>query len=396
MTRILFYLPNITPWWFDHMVAPLIRALAGETDVHVMVPPLWRSTGITGDQLAPFMDGPDIQWHILDEIDPLTLRTAGSRDAALGARIHAIEADITICRCADPDVVDAFPGTVRYIMEGASHPIANGGCPVTFPTQLFEHGAMPTLSEADATALDEGFAGIWAYFEAEVRHRDVPSWRLAAGISPDRPVVAVPLEYDFEDSFTAGHQHYATNIDLIDEAAAEFGEDVFLAFTNHPLNDLYGDTAGVEARIAALGDRAAMIRSSFADIRATELVARDCDGAVVDLTKSYLAYAYFGVPFVRPTRLPTADWLNAARDVGGFAAALKAGTATPAPADATRLWFAHHIADAALDVSNRRLTADWVLDHLRQPLNPSRWAANLDQFARQLRRHTAVKRRLAA
>jgi len=129
MTRILFYLPNITPWWFDHMVAPLIRALAGEADVHVMVPPLWRSTGITGDQLAPFADGPDIQWHILDEIDPLTLRTAGSRDAALRARIDAIEADITICRCADPDVVDAFPGTVRYIMEGASHPMAAARSP---------------------------------------------------------------------------------------------------------------------------------------------------------------------------------------------------------------------------------------------------------------------------
>lgn len=396
MTRILFYLPNITPWWFDHMVAPLIRTLASAAEIHAMVPPLWRSTGITADQLAPFSDGPEINWHILDEFDPLILRTAGSQDAALNAWVREIDADITLCRCTDPDVIAAFPGTVRYIMEGASHPIANGGFPVIFPTRLFEHGAMPVLSAAEAETLDRGFADIWTHFEAEVRHRDVPSWRGAAGVSPDRPVVAVPLEYDLEDSFTAGHQHYPNNLDLIDDVAAHFDEEVFLAFTNHPLNNLYGETAGVEARITALGGRAAMIRSDVADIKATELVARDCDGAVVDLTKSYLAYAYFGVPFVRPTRLPTADWLNAARDVGDFAMALKTGTATPPSADATRRWFAHHIADAALDVGNPRLTADWILDHLRQVPDPNRWAANLGQFDRQLRRQNAVKRRRAA
>jgi hypothetical protein len=26
--KILFYLPVVTPWWFDHIVADLIRKLA--------------------------------------------------------------------------------------------------------------------------------------------------------------------------------------------------------------------------------------------------------------------------------------------------------------------------------------------------------------------------------
>lgn len=30
--RILFYLPVITPWWFDNIVAPLIARLAADND----------------------------------------------------------------------------------------------------------------------------------------------------------------------------------------------------------------------------------------------------------------------------------------------------------------------------------------------------------------------------
>ncbi len=43
--HVLFYLPVVTPWWFDNIVAPLIRAAASDARVSVLVPPLWRGTG---------------------------------------------------------------------------------------------------------------------------------------------------------------------------------------------------------------------------------------------------------------------------------------------------------------------------------------------------------------
>lgn len=391
MTRILFYLPNVTLWWFDNVVAPLARILARECEVHIMVPPRWRSTGIEPAQLLQFADGPDVTWHILDGDDHPSLRTAGSRNAELRDLVTAIDADCTLCRCADPEAVHAFPGMVRYIMEGAAAPIVNGGNPIIFTTRLFEHGALPPLTETQAAWLDANFAGIWAEFEDELR-APLPSWRAAAAVAPDRKVLAVPLEYQLEDSFMGPHHHFPDNIALIDALAASFGEEVFLAFTNHPLNDLYGDNAALEARIAALGGRGAMIRSGVAGINATDLVARDCDGAFVDLSKSYLVYAYFGVPIVRPNVLATAPWLNAARDLGGFAEALEAGAATPPDPIATRRWFAHHIANSALDLANRKLTPEQVLDHVRRPFNPDRWQGNIDRFVRQLRRQAAQKR----
>jgi hypothetical protein len=379
--RLLFYLPNITPWWFDNMIAPLVRALAPEVEVHVMVPPMWRSTGVTPGQLAPFADGPAVEWHVLDEIEPGLLRRAGSSDAAIRDLVRRIDPDITLCRCADPEVIHGFPGVVRFVMEGAAHPIANGGSTIIFPTRLFEHGAMPPLTAELEAQLDAAFTPVWTHFAPKLRGDGAPSWRVAAGIDPGRPVVSVPIEYDFEDSFNGPHQYFRDNHALIDAVADAFGDDVFLAFTNHPLNDLYGDNRAVEAHIAKLGARAAIIRPPAEGIKATEMVARDCDGAVVDLSKSYLAYACFGVPIVRPTAIATAPWLNAMTDLDAFASVLAAGQAVAPSPDATRLWFAHHIANAALDTGNPALDAAMVLDHIVRPLNPARWEGNLKRFA---------------
>ncbi len=67
--RVLFYLPVVTPWWFDAIVAPLIRAAARDAHVSVMVPPLWRNTGIGPEQLAGCGDLDQVDWHILDGDD---------------------------------------------------------------------------------------------------------------------------------------------------------------------------------------------------------------------------------------------------------------------------------------------------------------------------------------
>jgi len=395
MARILFYLPNVTLWWFDNVVTPLARLLAAEHEVHIMVPPAWRGTGITADRLAPFADGPEIHWHILDGEDHPALRENGAADPEVRARVAAIDADYTLCRCADPEVIHAFPGTVRFLMEGAATPLANGGNPIIFTTRLFEHGAMPPLGEEQGAALDAAFADIWADYEAGLR-APVPSWRAAAGIAAGRKAVAVPLEYELEESFTVPHRLFADNLTLVDRVAAAFDDDVFLAFTNHPINEDHADNRAIEAKIAALGDRGALIRSHVPGIAATDLVARDCDGAVLDLSKCYLVYAYFGVPMARPRGHATARWLNVETDLDAFAAAVRDGRATAPSPEMTRRWFACHIANSALDVANRRLDAGQVLDHIRRPLDPGRWEGNLDLFRRQMRRQARARRRLAA
>lgn len=387
MTRILFYLPNVTPWWFEQIITPLVKLLARDCDVHVMVPPFWRGTGITEWHLGPFLDGPEVTWHILDDDSHPALRTSATGDGALLDLITSIDADYTLCRSADPEVMHAFPGVVRYIMEGVAPLLRNGGAPVIFPSRLFEHGAMSPLAEDQLAQLDAAFAEIWAMLGEKIARQTPPSWRIAAGVAPERKVVALALEYEFEDTFTGPHRTFVDNRGLIAHVAERLDDDIFLAITNHPLNDLYVDPAPVEALVAALGDRAAIIRSDDEAINATDLVARDCDGAIVELSKSHIVYAYFNVPMLRLASSATAPWLNAATDIDAFSAAIRDGTAQPPSIDATRRWFAHHIANSALDVADPELTSEMVIDHFRRPSNPARWDRNLARFARQLRQH---------
>lgn len=48
--KIVFYQPVVTPWRFDNVVLPLIRATAAG-EAHVLIPSLWRNTSITLRQL---------------------------------------------------------------------------------------------------------------------------------------------------------------------------------------------------------------------------------------------------------------------------------------------------------------------------------------------------------
>lgn len=390
MTRILLYLPNVTPWWFDNIISRLVRVLASDADVHIMVPPLWRGTGITEAQLAPYADGPAVTWHILDDDSHPALRTSATGDGALLGLINSLDADFTLCRSADIEVTHAFPGVVRFIMEGAAPLLGNGGTPVMFTSRLFEYGALPPLPEEQLAALEEAFAPIWARLGTKMAAGAGPSWRVAAGVDPDRKVVALPLEYEFEDEFIRPHRRFASNVELISHVAKRLDRDIFLAVTNHPLNDLYVDPAPVEEIIASLGDRAAIIRSEVKGINGTDMVARDCDGAILELSKCYVVHAFFGVPIVRLSSFPTASWLNASPDLETFSDAIRDGRASPPDPRSTRRWFAHHIANSAVDLDDPDLTCADIVDQLRRPSNPDRWVRKLERFHQQLLCHEAA------
>lgn len=388
MKKILFYLPNVTPWWFDHVIAPLIHLVAAEHEVHVMVPPLWQGTGIGGHQLRRFGEMPEISWHIVDGENHPALRDGITGHDDVVAFVRDIDPDYVLCRCADPEVIRQFPGTVRYIMEGVAPPVRTDSRAVIFTDELFEFGAMPELDAADAKRLDAAFAEIWPLFDRHVERGPAPSWREQAGVAPDRKVIALPLEYEFEDTFTGPHRAYRDNCGWIEEMAARIDDDIFLAITNHPLNDLYVDQGPVKAAVAALGDRAAIVRFDDKDTNATEAVAADCDGAILELSKSYLVYAHGGVPIARPAAFRTAAWLNAEADVGTFSGAVRAGEARPAAPDATRRWFAHHFANNVVHLRNRDLDAGEILDRLDRPTDPDRWERNIARFDQLLRKRT--------
>ena len=103
--RILFYLPIVTPWWFENIVVPMLRALRGgeraPAELHVMIAPMWRGTGIEAGHLAAAADLADVHWHVVDEGEPDQFRLAGGEVPGLLDRVAAIAPDLTLARSAD-------------------------------------------------------------------------------------------------------------------------------------------------------------------------------------------------------------------------------------------------------------------------------------------------------
>ena len=89
--KILFYLPVVTPWWFETIMTPMLRALHAEAELHVIVAPLWMNTGLEMRHVEPLADLPGINWHIVQADDPAQFRrplAAAARRARLETAIH--------------------------------------------------------------------------------------------------------------------------------------------------------------------------------------------------------------------------------------------------------------------------------------------------------------------
>ena len=186
--RTVFYLPVVTPWWFTHIVIRLIRVMARDHEVHVLVPPLWRNTGIGPEQIDLIAELPHVFWHVLDGPDHTNLRGDAAQPDDLFALIDHINPDVTLCRSADIVSPQRFPGTVRYIMEAAAPPfVTQSQCiwlaptlqPVSFLPASGDHAAM--TSGAFAISLiyvSYAYTG-WnaaTYVSGELEHpqRDLP------------------------------------------------------------------------------------------------------------------------------------------------------------------------------------------------------------------------------
>jgi hypothetical protein len=372
--RILFYLPVVTPWWFDNKIVPLVRKLAAVAEVHVMVAPLWRNTGIGPAQLAPCADLQHVHWHVLDGDGHPSLRTPGPHPEIVEL-VQSIDADFTICRSADTETPKSFPGRVTYIMEAAAPPVATSSKWIVFQPGLFDQGFLPELSDDERRRLDEELAPAWRNLHETLAGSDGE----LAELPSDRKVIALPLEYEHQENFFALHSLFPSNGDRVTTLVEAVDDDVFLAVTNHPLNERHIDNRPLHALMKSLSGRATLVNDSESG-RATERLARQCDGMVVGNSKCFALAAFFGTPMLRQSSFRTAPWLNAHQDLAGFVEAVRSGECRGADEADARIWFAFHIANNIFDPADPDVDAEEIIDRLETPVDPARWDTGLRRF----------------
>lgn len=379
--RILFYLPVVTPWWFEKIIAPLIWELVTEAEIHVMVPPLWRGTGIGPEQLHSLAGCENIVWHILDGDDHPFLRSSSAGSPELFELAHEIDPDLTLCRSADIDGARRFPGTVKFIMEAGFPPFPIGHEWVVFRDHPFDHGVMPDIGEAARARLAAAFAPAWQKMQDQFDDGTRAEWLERLGLPGDRPVIALPVEYEHEENFFAIHRPIRDSDDLVRAVVAAIGDDALLAVTDHPLNVRFCNRAPLHDAIAELPGRAILVEATPDRTQPTYDLARACGGMIFDNSKAISAAAFFGTPLVRSTAWQTGDWMNAAGDLAGFARAVRDGTAMAPDAAGTRAWFGFHLANNVLNLTHQDVNGALILEMIERPVDPGRWDANLSRYA---------------
>lgn len=377
--RVLFYLPVVTPWWFDTVVAPLIAVAARDADVSVLVPPLWSNTGIGPEQLEPLVDLGRVEWHILGDDNHPDLRTSAMGNTGLIELVRSIDADYTICRSADIATPALFPGRVRYLMEGQAQPLAipHHWCQLT-PT-LFDHGIMPALTAEERTLLETAIDPAWRRLPPAAGPDDRAAFLSMASLPTDRPVIVLPLEYEHPEMFFGQHTPYGSNVDLIHSVAAAVGPDFTVAVTIHPLSYLHCDNDDVFDAIAAHG-HVRLVGERDVSGNPTDELIRHADAMIVGNSKSIGIGAAYGVPMLRLSTFASGEWMRTSGDIATFTNALRTGTVHGAASADARRWFGYHVANNAFDPDDPALTLADIVDRMDNPCNPLRWNAGLARF----------------
>jgi len=375
--RILFYLPVVTPWWFHNIVASLIDRLVVEAEVHVMVPPLWRGTGIGPDQLSRVAAADRVEWHILDGEDHPRLRTGGDGFDDLIDLVHEIDPDLSLCRSADLDTPRRFPGIVRYLMEADFPPFPSRVHWLVLREHPFDHCVMPELDAALKEDLHAGFDEIWS----TVR-------RNLAGQAPEAElggagdlIVSLPLEYEHEENFFEIHRPYADNAALVSALAEAVGDDVLLAVTDHPLNLVHCDRTALDAAIARYPGRVRMVAPTWRRDKPTSRVIQASSGLIVSNSKVISIAAFLGKPVLRMSDHATGDWLSAYSDLSVFLGALRAGTPNLPSQEEAKTFFAFHAANNLIDLTHKEMDGRQILDMVESPADPRRWPAGFRRYA---------------
>lgn len=381
--QVLFYLPVVTPWWFSNIVVHLIRAMACEYDVHVLIPPLWRNTGLSEQQLPLIADLMHVNWVILEGPDHPRLRTDASEEYDLIKLVNEINPDLVLCRSADITTPAKFPGIVRYIMEGGAPPTRTANRWITLAPALFDHGLMPDLNGDDSDRLDALASLIAAQTQKEISLPSREAFLMQAGLPIDGTIIGLPLEYENQENFFGQHHRYPDNAAMITALAPTLKDNTILAVTNHPLNELYGDNRAINAAIAEQHGKVVMVNGADIAGGATLTLSRYSDGMIVGNSKSWSTCAAFGTPIMRLSDCATGDWLQAYNSFTSFVSDIDQSVARRADPLAAQRWFAFHIVNNVFDPADPALCAQEIISRITTTVDPSRWDPALARYRAQ-------------
>lgn len=375
--------------------------------MHVIVPPLWSppdpayaqfATGITAEQLQSCADLPDVRWHIVDDEDHLSLRTVPTAPEKLIDFVRAIDPDYTFCRGADVWTPNAFPGQVRFLMEGEFPPlpptVVPGGARhwrtparacrriVMLGPRLYDHGIVPPLDTDQRASLLQQVAPAWHalcnWRSGQGGSRE--AYLAQVGLPTDRRILAVPLILDGPHSFFGElHSLEPSNLVLVEKLLSQLDQDFILALTAHPIQQAFGG-ATVD-RIAALDpDRIRIVRAPGPLGNATLSLIQHCDGTIITDSKVFPEAPSLGKPMLRVSRYASGAWMNVYDELALMQSDIRAGTARTAAPEETMLWYAFHYANDAFAANDPELMLADLIDRIERPLNPARWEANLSRY----------------
>ena len=313
------------------------------------------------------------------------MRTEPVQRDGIIAFVRSLDPDYTVCRSADFETVKAFPGVVRHITEGAADPLRLGPDSFHFTTCPFDHGVMPDLDTAQFEALNAMIEPHWeAMARAErlegVQQDYLNEW---ADLPSDRPIVFLPLEYEHEENFYTMHRVGSTpNAALLEELAKKLGDRVFLALTNHPLNEKHLDNSALTRVVRANRSRMRLLPGKTPiGTRTSNFLMTSADGVILGDSKVYAMAGFHGTPMLRLSRFATGEWMNAQEAVDPFVDGLASGSCSRPDTASARTWFAFHTANNLCCPRDPDLTGEAVLGRLDNPVDTNRWHRNFSYFA---------------
>ena len=387
--RILFYLPVVTPWWFQSIIVPLIAKLASAHEVHVLAPVPWKGTGLGADEIEHCAHLPDIHWHIVNDESHTSMRTDATARKAIIDFVQSIAPDYVFCRSADLETVQSFPGKLRHITEGVADPLPLAKGSIHFTQAPFDHGLLPELNQGEVDKLHRMIEPYWPAIvhSAQLEDAQRQYFREWADLPEGRKIIVLPLEYEHEENFFTIHRIGKTpNARLVEEVLNQIDDRFCLVLANHPLNELHVDNSALEAVVAANPKKARLLRcENPIDRHTTRHILREADGVMLGDSKVFSIAGFFGTPVLRRTRFKSGDWLNAYDDMASFLEAVAGGTAKAPDQDAAKTWFAFHVANNLFSAAAAEIDGEDLLDRFDNPVNPARWERNFAHFVRDWR-----------
>ena len=374
--RILFYLPVVTPWWFSEMIAPMMRALHDEAEIHVLVGAMWRNTGIDAEHLNPLADLERINWHIVGEEGCEDFRTNGAAVPGLLDLVAEINPDLTLARSADTTTLEQFPGIVRFIMEGEQPPFTILPLCLIIEEKPFALGAMPAEALPLADRCVGAFTEVWDDSERFRRPSLRADWRTVLGVPRNRPVLAVPLPYEHEENFFLMHSRFPTAVDLMRHLLRTVDKDVFLAVSDHPLNRRFVDRKELDRLVLDNSERAALCQLDGVPGGTSGVLAVHADAVLVELSKSWSLAAHNGTPIVHIDGANPADWLNSTPLSDSRLRQWSANALSAADPVAARRYFSWHLGARVFDPN--MITLDRLMQHVSGQVSDAVIDSNAD------------------